>query len=119
VKTRASAPGRLVLVGEHLVVHDKLAIVIAIGSSAHVTAELRSDLSRFVASGWSLPLQAREVNLCFEGCRSMRCETNWCRRRGMYDALAAEGRVGNIVKVIEDGGGQAFITRKMEEGVRF
>jgi len=37
----------------------------------------------------------------------------------MYDALAAEGRVGNIVKVIEDGGGQAFITRKMEEGVRF
>ena len=99
MKTRASAPEKVILVGEHFAVYDKLATVIAIDSRAHVTAELGSDRSRFFPSGWSLPSEAREVNLCFDGCGSMRCETNWCRRRGTYDALAAEGRVRNIVRV--------------------
>lgn len=49
---------------------------------------------------------------------SMRYEANWCRRLGMYDALAAEGRVRNIIRV-KMVVGRPSTMMKMEEGVRF
>ena len=44
MKTIASTPKKVILVGEHFAVYDKLATVIAIDRrrGAHVTAELRS-----------------------------------------------------------------------------
>ena len=43
MKAVASAPAKVILFGEHFVVYDKLAIVMAIDLYAHVTATKRSD----------------------------------------------------------------------------
>jgi len=50
VKIKASAPAKVILLGEHFVVYGKPAIVVAIDKRAYVTAELRSDEAVHVKS---------------------------------------------------------------------
>ncbi|RLC33381.1 MAG: hypothetical protein DRZ76_04400, partial [Candidatus Nealsonbacteria bacterium] len=52
MKTRAqaSAPAKVILVGEHFVVHGEPAIVLAIDKRARVTVERRSDRKIFIRS---------------------------------------------------------------------
>lgn len=50
MKARASAPAKVILLGEHSVVYGKPAIVIAIDKRAHATAELRSDKAIYIKS---------------------------------------------------------------------
>ncbi len=50
MKATASAPAKVILLGEHFVVYGKPAIVVAIDKRAYVTAELRTDQSVYVKS---------------------------------------------------------------------
>ena len=50
MKTKASAPAKVILLGEHFVVYGKPAIVIAIDRRAQATAELRSDEAIYIKS---------------------------------------------------------------------
>jgi len=54
-RARASAPGKIILLGEHFVVHGEPAIVLAIDKRAVVTAQLRDDRRIWV---WSETLKA-------------------------------------------------------------
>jgi len=49
-RAEASAPAKVILVGEHFVVHGEPAIVLAIDKRATVTVETRSDRKIFIAS---------------------------------------------------------------------
>jgi len=50
VKAKASAPAKIILLGEHFVVYGKPAVVIAIDRRAYVTAEHRSDKAIYIRS---------------------------------------------------------------------
>jgi len=50
VKTRASAPAKVILLREHFVVYDKPAIVIAIDRRADAAPELGSDKAIYITS---------------------------------------------------------------------
>jgi len=65
VKTKVSAPAKVILLGEHFVVYGKPAIVVAIDRRAYVTAELRSDEAVYVKSR-GLKASGRFYNERFE-----------------------------------------------------
>lgn len=48
METTASAPANVILLGEHFVVYDKPAIVVAIDRRSHATAELRSSKAIYI-----------------------------------------------------------------------
>ena len=50
MKAIASAPGKIILTGEHFVVYDEPAIVMAINLGIHVTVEERSDYNIYTSS---------------------------------------------------------------------
>lgn len=50
MKVTASAPAKVILLGEHFVVYGKPAIVVAIDKRAYVTAELRTERSVYIKS---------------------------------------------------------------------
>jgi mevalonate kinase len=121
VKTRVSAPAKVILLGEHFVVCDKPAIVVAIDRRAHATAELRSDKAIYIKAN-DLGDSGYFRGEAFEA------------ERGSQEAQAKLGPVGTLVQrlmdsagsragvtlgAIKDADGEAFAARKTEEGVRF
>ena len=49
-QAKASAPAKVILLGEHFVVHGEPAIVLAIDRRATVTVKMRSDQKIFIKS---------------------------------------------------------------------
>lgn len=121
MKTRTSAPAKVILLGEHFVVYDRPAIVIAIDRRAHATAELRSDKAIYIKAN-DLGVSHYFRGEAFEAERGgqeaqAKLEPVGTLVQRLMDS--AGSRAGVTLGAIAEAGGEAFAARKTEEGVKF